>query len=207
MEDFFEGRKNVAVYTVFFDTFVPCATKKTTWERQIAKAGIKTITKKLVSLCTVSDEAFALLLMENSFDRWFDLHIQGRKEVEKHPRGSKASNFESDIPPLYTRGGIKYKTANINHSVKGWSEEGLNRFNLLFDHVKQDRMDHESFELDWLESRREAQESKSTPKRAKRQAVTTRSELFESEEAEKVTSLIVSNSNLGVDNDSASEAD
>ena len=68
MDDFLAGRRLVNTYTVFFDTFMPCATKKSTWIAQIAKAGIKKENKKVVSFCTVSDEAFALLLLENSFD-------------------------------------------------------------------------------------------------------------------------------------------
>jgi hypothetical protein len=33
------------------------------------------------TLCTVSDEAFALLLLENSFDRWQDIYRLRKGEV------------------------------------------------------------------------------------------------------------------------------
>jgi hypothetical protein len=73
MQDFVEGRKNKEAYTAFFDHFVPCATKKTLWDRRIAKAMSNSAFKKRQSLCTASNEAFALLLLENIHDRWLDL--------------------------------------------------------------------------------------------------------------------------------------
>jgi hypothetical protein len=66
IKDLVEGRKNEAAYTAFFDYFVPCATKKTLWDRRVAKAVTNFSSKKTQSLCTISDEAFALLLLENS---------------------------------------------------------------------------------------------------------------------------------------------
>jgi hypothetical protein len=190
MDDFLAGRRYVKTYTVFFDTFMPCATKKSTWIAQIAKAGITKQDKNRVRLCTVSDEAFALLLLENSFDRWLDLHTQVRKLPKQH-RGSKDKGFQSKIPPRYTSGGIKYETTDPKQSYKGWSDRGRRRFNELFDHVKQDRQDHPSFETNWLESRIEKQEGNKAPKKAKQPAVTTRSELFDSEDEADVQSTTV----------------
>jgi hypothetical protein len=149
MHDFLGGRQCVEAYTVFFDTFMPCATKKSTWVTQIARAGIETENKKVVSLCSVSDEAFALLLLENSFDRWVDLYKQC-SGIAKQQRGSKDRGFQSEVPPRYTSGGIKYETNEVSQSFKGWSDDGRLRFNALFDHVKQDRRDNRSFEVDWL---------------------------------------------------------
>jgi hypothetical protein len=55
-----QGRRIAKMYKVFFDNFLPCVIKKSVFEHQVAVA---------TTLCTVSDEAFALLLLENSFDR------------------------------------------------------------------------------------------------------------------------------------------
>ena len=63
----------------------------------------------------------------------------------------------------------------------------------MFDHVKQDRVDHPSFEADWLESRQAKQEGNKAPKKAKHPAVTTRSELFDSEDEAEVQSKPVAN--------------
>ena len=58
------GRSNAKMYKVFFDKFLPCVIKKSVFDHQVAVATNDR------TLCTVSDEAFALLLLENSFDRW-----------------------------------------------------------------------------------------------------------------------------------------
>jgi hypothetical protein len=63
-----EGRKNEDAYSAFFEHFLPGATKKTLWDRHIAKAVSNPNSKKCESLCTISDEAFALLLLENSYN-------------------------------------------------------------------------------------------------------------------------------------------
>jgi hypothetical protein len=91
--------------------------------------------KKYESLCTISDEAFALLLLENSYNRWLDLFLNNKGPVMQR-RGVR---FQSDVPILYTRGGIKYDKMDMTKSVKGWSEEGIARFNALFDQVIADR--------------------------------------------------------------------
>jgi hypothetical protein len=62
-----EGRRNPRTYTIFYDYFLPCVIKKSVFDRQVAVATNDS------TLCTVSDEAFALLLLENSFDRWMDI--------------------------------------------------------------------------------------------------------------------------------------
>ncbi len=62
---------------LLFDICLPCVTKKTTWEIYIAVAAKNGETTQLTNLCTVSDEAFVLLMLENSFRCWLDLHCQG----------------------------------------------------------------------------------------------------------------------------------
>jgi hypothetical protein len=66
MKDILEGRKNEEAYSAFFEHFLPRATKKTLWDRRFAKAVSKPNSKKYESLCTISDEAFALQSMAGS---------------------------------------------------------------------------------------------------------------------------------------------
>ena len=82
MEDFLEGRENAEAYGAFFDYFVPCVTKKTTWERRLEQ-DIESQEKTTEILCSKSDEALALLLLENSHKRWLDLYT--RKKRKSHP--------------------------------------------------------------------------------------------------------------------------
>jgi hypothetical protein len=73
--------------------------------------------------------------------------------------GVKQREFQPDmIPPtVYTMGGIKYNKTNVTQSVKGWSAEGIMRFNTLFDLVKRDWAENPDFERRWLAARRGAQ--------------------------------------------------
>jgi hypothetical protein len=64
-----QGRRNAKMYKVFVDNFLPCVIKKSVFKHQVAVATNDR------TLCTVSDEAFALLLLENSFDCWQDISI------------------------------------------------------------------------------------------------------------------------------------
>jgi hypothetical protein len=94
----------------------------------------------------------------------------------------ETAGFQSDVPTLYTRGGIKYDKTDVTQSVKGWSDEGISRFNELFDQVKKDRGANPGFGRKWLEARKSAQEEEgATAKKRKRQPTQARSELFESD--------------------------
>jgi hypothetical protein len=186
MKDIVKGRKNEEAYSAFFEHFLPCATKKTLWDRRIAKALSNSKSRKYQSLCTVSDEAFALLLLENSYNRWLDLFLNNKGPVMQR-RGVKQRGFQSDVPTLYTRGGIKYDKTDMTQSVKGWSEEGIARFNALFDQVIADRAENPNFERQWLEARRSAQEEAgTTAKKRKCQPTQARSEQLESDDDDNV---------------------
>ncbi len=104
LKEFSEGRKNQEAYTAFFDHFVPCATKKTTWDRRLAKTKTDLTSSSPERLCSVSDEAFALLLLENSFERWLDIFSNHKNPVMQQ-RGVRQREFQSDVPTVYTRGG------------------------------------------------------------------------------------------------------
>jgi hypothetical protein len=86
-------------------------------------------------VCSVSDEAFALLLLENSFERWFDLFSNHKGPIMQQ-RGVRQREFQSNVPTMYTRRGIKYENTKQNQSEKGWSANRIERFNALFDQVK-----------------------------------------------------------------------
>ena len=84
---------------------------------------------------------------------------------------------------MYTSGGIKYDKTDVTQSVKGWSDQGIEHFNCLYEQVKQDRAANPDFKRMWLVERRRAQaENGPTPKKQKRQPTQVRSELFESDE-------------------------
>jgi hypothetical protein len=150
LEVFLEGRKNQEAYTVLFELFVPCVTKKKVWDIRLAQAQTKHESSRLKSLCSVSGEAFARLLLENSFERWLDIFSNHKGPVMQQ-RGVRQREFQSDVPTVYDK-------TSVTQSVKGWSAEDIVRFNTLFDLVKRDRAENPDFERHWLEARRSAQE-------------------------------------------------
>jgi hypothetical protein len=98
-------------------------------------------------------------------------------------RGVKQRGFQSGVPALYTRGGMKYDKTDMTQPVKGWSEEGIAHFNALFDQVIADCAGNPNFERKWLEARKSAQEEEAfTKKKRKRQPTQARLEQLESDD-------------------------
>ena len=67
MEDVLDLRDNPKVYTLFYKLFIPCVIKKGNWDKNVPTA------QSDDEICTVSEEVFAILLVENSYDRWIDI--------------------------------------------------------------------------------------------------------------------------------------
>ena len=79
LEDVMKLRSNQNVYKTFIAMFMPCVTKKSRWDKKLASArGIRED-----ELYTNSNEAFALLLLENSYSRWIDVDQQKLKPTLK----------------------------------------------------------------------------------------------------------------------------
>lgn len=98
------------------------------------KAGYKNKTA-ISSLATASDEAFALLLLENTEIRWLDEH-------SKNPDGEKKID-ETTLPRTkYTSAGQNKQQRGFTKRYGGWKLEGINRYNELFDMVVEDRTKH-----------------------------------------------------------------
>ena len=140
------GRKDQEGIELLFDRFIPAVVGKNNFERLLSSGNAN-------ALCTTSDEALTLLLLENSKDRFED--IFNSYGVVVFASSGRKRKFESDVPPKYSRGGVKY-TSRFDFSVfdgdvkKGWTKEGLNRFNELYDAVKKDRMENMGALSDWI---------------------------------------------------------
>ena len=119
----------VDAFVFFCYNILECVAGKQEWKLE---KGRKTVSKSCV---TVSDEAFALLLLENGWERFvFYASKEEENQVQKLP------------PNLYTgrKGG--------NRIYEGWSDDGIERFNELCRHVHSDRMSSEgpTFEKSFL---------------------------------------------------------
>ena len=149
LEDLLEGRKNAKVYGEFFHYFLPCIGRKTYWKHIIMEA------KTDRDVSTVSNEAFALLLLENQWDCWVNLYLESNGVVTSK-KGQKRSYSNGTVVPKYTRGGVTYTNPSSNEKVqteeiqRGWSKNGIKRFNELFHIVKKDRKENPLFIEQWL---------------------------------------------------------
>jgi hypothetical protein len=139
--DFCKGRKtdNKTLYTVFFTRFIPAVVGPELFRRRL-QANNDVISPD--ELCSISDEAFALLLLENSYDRWQDIYEQ-TGGIPTQRRGDRTKQLDSNIAPVYTHGGIRY--AEKQTQGKGWTNEGIARYNELFGKVSRDRMKRPKF--------------------------------------------------------------
>jgi hypothetical protein len=193
-----EGRRKAKMYEIFFYDFLPCVIKKSVFDCQ---GSIATNDR---TLCTVSDEAFAMLLLENNFDRWQDIYQLQKGEVS--PKGGqKRREFESDIPIRYTEGGIVYDKTVKNNDPKGWSTEGMKRYNGLYAMVKEHHKTNETFTIHWLAKRKANLLDAFQTQKRKRLQQQARIELLDSEDdnsGNETASADINGAN-GTDNESS----
>ena len=128
-----------------FDTFLRMFVKPVVgaiaWNKRITQQDLKHD-----KLCTPSDEAFALLVLENNWERWVDIYQNNGYEIHMPKRmgASWKKAFYSNVKLRWTEGGHVYKEHLESEEVrkrrsKGWSTEGLHRFNKLYNRVIADR--------------------------------------------------------------------
>ena len=107
------------IYYDFIHYFVSAVIGKMDYKKRLCSSLLSTY-------ATVSDEAFAILSLENNYDTWMDMALTGNTKT-------------SSVPCKYTNGGKSKGTVATSQHNKGWSDEGLCRFNELFDLVEKNR--------------------------------------------------------------------
>ena len=98
-------------------------------------------------ISTPTDDAFALLVLENNEDMWLDILEKNQGNIQTVKRGNAIpANYKSLIVPKYTfeRG-----------ELKQWSSEGIKRFNELRDLIIDDRKKNKGFILNYVVHERE----------------------------------------------------
>ena len=175
LDDFLQGRQGEGFHLTC-DRFVPCVLGRSRYKKRMAAQP-----RKDDDLFTASDEAFIYLVLENAWDRWVDIHRQGR--AQSAPRGSRVKKkwrWESDVALRYTEGGILFKEKPSHQTSNGWTSEGINRYNELFRRVKKDREQHGEVFREWMADVKAREEGEGGPKaRAEpKQVVQVESDLF-----------------------------
>jgi hypothetical protein len=122
-----EMRNDEESYTKFAEVVLSCIVGKSSWKLNCG-------TKKLNEFVTVSDEAFGLLLMHNSWELWRTMGDNARqgKPIGKAKREGDGGGFQG-LMTKYTSNGAYVK------KNQGWSEEGLDCFLDLVERVREDR--------------------------------------------------------------------
>lgn len=134
-------------YVLFLDQFVRASIGCALFDSFVTN-------KRLSEFVGVTDEALALLMYENQEERWKDMAANGLAKSTK--------------PGKYTDGGKSREKTGRSRKGKGWSGEGIKRFNVLCKHVercrgRQDRKDMEQWYLATKQA--EALEAKDSKKR------------------------------------------
>lgn len=186
MEDFLELRKDPDRHFVFMTHFGRAVVGTNLWKNKLTKMSIPTEKK----LWTVSDEALAFILLENSWDRWLDTASKNKylqPVPDKRVYDKRKRTNRSSVRTKYTTGGHHYKVGNTSereNSGRGWSEEGIERFNKFFDMVDKDRETRPEFFEDFLDKAKEVYLKKrhKDSELAMSQRVVPKHELFDSDE-------------------------
>ena len=160
--DLLQGRQNDKLYASFYTLVVSRVTGSYLWNNALNLNGFN-------ELCTISDEAFALLLAENYYERWLDMFLKNESNpyVLSFDKKKKQRLLSSDVAPKYTVGGCHYSNESVKpKGRKGWKNEGITRFNEIYEIVKNDRSNNVAF-INTVYARLEASKNKRKRKKEK----------------------------------------
>ena len=137
---------------------------------------------------SVSDEAFAILSLENNFDTWMDM-------------GIKSNTKTSTVPRKYTNGGNSQGQVATSQHNKGWSDQGLHRFNEIFDLVQENRgkayaQEFEDEFRNWCKEKAEGNKRKKVAAFIQ-ETIEVRHKLWSNNEDENVTPINDLSNNFG----------
>jgi hypothetical protein len=133
------ARDNLDDFTEFCDYFLSCVVGRSNYKMNMTRMPI-------TKLSTSSDEAFAILCVENNMEMWE--HEAAASTVKKGDQDNEQDNeLEVKKPPhpKYTRNADK-PTGGKYH---GWSGEGISRFNEIHRIVQSKRAESEQLEADF----------------------------------------------------------
>ena len=139
-------RDNKKAFTQLCDNILPCVVGKNVWDKLVDQ----TIVSKIA---TATDEAWALLVMENSWDLWKQMADAPDGRVEEKER----------METKWTQAG------NSARKNEGWGDKGIPRFNKLMRTIGPDRVRNSAVEIDYLKHKMETLCSRKAGKRKRQQ--------------------------------------
>ena len=144
-------RGNRQAYRWFYDNVLAHTKNKKAWTNTV-----KTGKAKATELATVSDEALAILILENYWTVW-----AYKNRVARAEKDNEELDEDDEMPlPIYTKPGSQRES---------WGNRGMERFNEIYDDVVEDRMSVEGKEFDrwYTELQKEAYEKSEGGKKKK----------------------------------------
>ena len=126
------------------DNFLPCIVGKVIWKDEASNRPVS-------EFASISDEALCLLTLENYYEYWkakcdWLVEEEGRKEIDYE---ADPKNKNAPVPKYTGCGGNEAQPKKRG----GWCDEGMQRFNDIFDDVVQDREEHEDVEQQYMKYR------------------------------------------------------
>jgi hypothetical protein len=149
LDKFLEMRRNTAAYSVFYSTFIPPIVGRSLLKKLVEDDSV------FEEISTISDEALALLALENGVDRWDDVFTKCKGDVRPFARGQPIpEGLKSTVPTKYTVSSTLDAGGDKEGNDKRWSKEGIIRFNQLRQKIIKDRGRHTDFIEGWLTQQR-----------------------------------------------------
>ena len=157
VEDFLQLSKDTSTMKLFLESFVSCVVGRMKWRNLCHE-------QRISKIATATDEAFALLVLENIWDAWKEVdpqeYIMARSKrrreeddedevVEANSNDGKSKRRRrKEIAGQYTK---EHRNAK---RYRGWGEDGHARFNQLVNLVREDRKVRALFEEEYLDKKK-----------------------------------------------------
>jgi hypothetical protein len=145
VDDWSEMRRNFGAYADFYTYMVKAIVGKRTFKNHLESMAEGT------EIMTVSDEALALIGVENGRQVWDDKfeRLDGKiRQIRKDK--IYPPEWKTDILPQFARASKDDPSVERNTENKCWNEAGIIRFNKLRQLVQKDRTDNPEFKINWL---------------------------------------------------------
>ena len=171
MHELLELRENKAVYSLFLSRFVQHTVGVTRFREHIENAKLEILDEEEADrLCTVTDEAFTLVTIENNYNHWVDIVKRNNYSLPKPSKKNEPKQFVSNERPRFTSGGNVYMNDEENENTlkkKGWTAEGIKKYNALFEKVTKDWENYPEFLINFIKEERQQSECNRVGKRPK----------------------------------------
>jgi hypothetical protein len=145
LDKFLEMCRNIAAYLVFYSTFIPTIVGRSLMKKLMEDDNV------LEEISPISDEALALLALENGIGHWDDVFTKSKGDVRPSPKGQPIPEaLKSTVLTKYTISSTSDPDGDKEGNDKRWSKEGIIRFNQLRQKIIKDRGAHSDFIERWL---------------------------------------------------------